>query len=279
MSPEEMAAVLSRRSDNSFEKALKKAISDIDKRFDSVEERFGEHATNYVCSLVRKMPKECRVEGRRGQVLRDAVLAAMALQRAEPDRDLSDTIWTVVHDMLVYGKLSGLKIKEAELKTAHQTAFTAMGNMDAETMVADAPTLSDKIRLLIANHKSISAPTKAAVFGEELSKCADLVTKLACKKLFETKLFAKEPAHLKEIVERLPLPDVQFKVNAGKLRRMNRLSSANGAIFEAADGDEEQMKILTQQVDALLATWGLSPEVIASAPSIEAEAAQAATAA
>lgn len=275
MEADDMAAVIERRKSGGFERDLKQAIEGIEKHYQAVERDFGAHATRYVCSIVKKVSNEARVEGRRGQIMRDAVIAAMALQRAQPDRQMDDTIYTVVHDMLVYGKLSGLKVSDAEVKSWHDGAMAAMGNMDAETMVAEAPTLDEKIAVLIANLPLISAPTKAAVFGEELLQCGDLLIKLACKKLIETPVFAGEPAHLKDIIESVPLPGVQFKINAGKMRRMSQLTPANAAIFEAADGDEQRMSALTLQVDALLLRWGLKHEDIAAAPAAVGQSAAA----
>ncbi len=166
MSPAEQDAILEDRANGDFADAFGKAVAGIDAEWEAAERELGIYATRYVRSLATQLAgTPFAFEGRRAKLLRGFVIAAMALHRAEPNRDLNQTVEAVVQACLMYHRLAGMELDTANLRAAHLAAFEILKNTGIEALIADEPLLEGKIAIMMTHLNEVSAITKADIFG------------------------------------------------------------------------------------------------------------------
>lgn len=260
MTPAEQEAILEDLPNGEFVASFEAAVAGIDTQWDSTERELGIYATRYVKSLAGQLAgTPFSFEGRRGKLLRSFVIAALALHRAEPDRDLDVTVWQIVHDCLTYHRLAGLELDINNLKTAHATAFEVLKNIGIEALIADEPTLEGKIALIVSHLNEVSAITKADVFGKVMTN-GDWALQIAVQQLVRAPLFAGQPIELKGMIERIqfPFPKDGIRLDGEELVRFSAMSPAEATLYQLCGGDEKWTASKLAEVQAHLARWGLS---------------------
>jgi hypothetical protein len=258
MDADDAAAILEDRTSAKFADAFGRALEGTDRLFAQVEAEAGGRATRYVQSLVGSTKGTLfAFEGRRGKLLRQFVIAAMALCRAEPNMDLERTIWQVVRDVLSYHRLSGLELDLAQLESFHRIAYQNMGDVTVEGLIAGEPEPSKKIAILMANLAAVTAITKVSVLGEGL-KSTNIGLVLAIKEIVASQLFEGQPSELRALVERAPLPFATRGVTltSATLAKLAEMSAGERAAFELADGDESRAAALLAEMREHLDRWG-----------------------
>jgi MoxR-like ATPase len=213
LSVEHAAAIIEGRVDSPFAPAFLGAVQGIKSNFNQVASKWSPHVTLYVQTLLANL-KDTSSEfgGRRAKLLRLFVIAALALCEAESQRDRNETIWQVVHDSLSYHHLSGLEVNSVRMRQAHDLAmsvFSQTGDALTEARIAAEPLLANKVALVLKHTASVSAITKAHVFGQVVAS-SDRELQFACRIVAGSPAFINEPADIGELIRRGYLPPAEF---------------------------------------------------------------------
>lgn len=256
MKAEEVAAILRSDETSSFEEAFRAAFEGANHYFDEVERDSDERTTVYLQALLGQLRgSPFAFEGRRGKLLRQFIFAAIALCRAQPERDVATTVWSVVRDCLSYHKLSGIDLDEQSLKIAHEIAFQLACKDTVEAKIAAEPDLASQVALLVKNLSRVTPITKADVLGRVIRN-GDVALKLAVCDLVRTPLFEQEPRELKALFERLELKaEHPVQLSAEQMIKLSGMSAAEVLIFELAGGNEQEMAKLLDRVQTYLKSW------------------------
>ena len=257
MSLSEQKAILAGDEDSSFADSFRQAYEAIDAIYDAVESESGQKVTSYVLSLSRQLSDSpFAFEGRRAKLVRRFVIATLALCKAEAHRDQNETLYEVVRDCLSYHQLSGVDLDYVLLRMAHQEALLAMNGTLLESTIAEAPSLAEKIAIVVENLDAVTPDTKALVFGQVLD-CDDIPLQLACTKLVHMPRFDGQPAELIAMIDRIAYPFPAGGVRFEQLAEMSGASQVELIAFEIANGSREETAKLMSGVHAYLNQWGV----------------------
>jgi len=260
MEADERRAIAEGRIHQGFAEAFAKAIQGIDRQFELVEKELAAHVTSYLDSLgMALVGTAFGFEGRRMKLLRQFVIAALALCRTDQSRKVGDTVYVVVRDCLTYHRLSGLELDESILRNAHEASVEVFDNIGVEALVSNEPELAGKVGLVASHLSEVSAVTKADVFGHVVA-CGDVALQIAVQELVATPRFLGQPAELGAMVQRIqfPLPEDGLRLTPQKLAELSQLSQAEVSIFEICGGDREKMAELQDEARKHLASWGIA---------------------
>jgi hypothetical protein len=257
MTSAEQEAILEGLPDQSFALSFIRAMKEIDTNWELTERELGKHATRYVIALETGLQgTPFLFQGRRGKLLRQFVLAGLALCRAESRRKLEEVIWQIVHDCLVFHKLSGVELDESALKAAHLAAFDIMKNTGVEALISQEPTLAGKITILLDHLDEVSAVTKADIFGQLISS-TDVALQIAAQQMVSSSRFHGQPAELRVLVERIQLVSQgqSIQLTPAQLLAFSGMGKAEAIAFQLMKGDGNATAELMGKVNALLRQW------------------------
>lgn len=268
MPPDDQRLITLNLPSNKFELDLKAAMKGIEQHFSNVVSESGVKALSYVHTLGDQLKDTpFSFEGRRAQLLYQFVLMGMALCRAQPERELKETLWSITRDCLSYHLLSGIDLDFGRLRSVHEIAYQGMGDTTLEGLIAAATDLDTKMELIVRHLQDVSLLTKSNVFGQVLTS-SNIARRLALRKLVEGPLFTDENPELKEIAKRLEIPNEGVSPGVEQWAFVAAMTDFEKVAFEMVLGDLKKMEELLRETDRYLKKWGVTTD---STPSFAAD--------
>jgi MoxR-like ATPase len=282
MNPEARIAVIEGQPYGNFNEKLLNAVAGIEAKYSDVEEKMGRAATLYVVDLLSNLVDDKEhsaaflFEPRRGILLRQFVLGALALCEAEPESyNKYDTVYALVRDCLSFRKLSmAEKLDDAPLRNAHYAAFQVFENFTVDHLISWENDLDQKIKLIIKYSKKVSDltmivsdVTKAEVARQVRASDNDIM-KIACQVLVQSDVFKSQSKLVREKWSEIHphLLHEPLHLEAAEWLSFNAMSPAQQYLFELACKDPGEIARLENQLQGYLDLWGVSDPTIWKTP-------------
>ncbi len=259
MNRSQQEAILEGMESDGFAVEFTQALQAIDGQYETIEKKYGWHATRFVLALGDALQSTpYAFEGRRAKLLRSFVIAALTLSYNDKRFDMYDVVWNIVRDCLSYHKLSGVELDETVLLAAHQGAIAVLQNLDIEAQIAIEQTISEKIHLVIQHLDEISPITKLDVLVNAVTAGDDNALKIAVKTLAENPRFSTQPPELLKLMRDISLSyPSNVRLTPKELAQFARMSNEEKLAYEICAGDQNEANRLLVFVDTYLKQWGI----------------------